>query len=143
MNLTKTNLLIIALILLALGYGIGRYLQPADVVTEVHEVVKEVEVIKKDVVTVIKENPDGSKETTITDRTTIEKELNKQRDEITKISTLKPQWRFQGIVGIKDFKFDQSSYGLGIERRILGPISAGAFYKTKDNEFGLTASYEL
>lgn len=139
MKLTKLNLLVIAIILLAIGYGIGRYLQPANVVTEVREVEK----IKKDVVVVIKErkNPDGSSETetVITDRSEINKETNRKQT----ISALKSQWRIQGIIGVRDFKFDQPSYGIGIERRIFGAISAGPYYKTKDNEVGVTLSYEL
>jgi len=147
MNLSNKTLLIAALLLSGIGYGVGRYLQPSEVRTEVREVVKEVEVVKKDVVTIIKEkkNTDGSVETvtTITDKTTIDKERDEAREEIKSVINLRPQWRVQGSVGASKIS-DLASpiYGVGIEKRILGPVSAG-IYGRSDKELGLTISLEF
>ena len=124
----------------ALAYATGRYLQPAKV--EIKEVEKIVEVIKRDVHTVIREvvRPDGSKEvvTVIDDKTreTNKKESSKE----TIITNIKPQWRVQGIADLTHLA--APVYGVGIERRILGPVFAGAFVKA-NREYGVSVSLEF
>ena len=93
MNKLLRNGLILAVIGLV-GYGIGRYAQPGKV--EVKETIKEV--IKKDVVTVVKEivRPDGTKETetTTTDRSTETSDSSKN----SKITAQRPAWKVNGNV---------------------------------------------
>lgn len=128
MELNLKTGVIAVVVLLGLGYGAGRYLQPADIKTEIKEVVKEVEVVKKDVITKIieRKNTDGSitKETVITDKTTIDKESEKKRDEVVAIINQKPQYRISGGAGF-DFKEKEPQYVIGFEKRFWGPVSLG------------------
>lgn len=119
-----------------LGYAFGRYLQPP----EIKQVTKEVEVIKKDVHTVIKEieRPDGTKErvTIIEDKSS---ESSKKTSQ-TEISNVKPQWKAQGLVGIS--ARDPMFYGADVERRILGPVFVGLWANT-NKEIGASFSIEF
>lgn len=136
------NSIIALIILTGVAYGIGRYLQPAEVITK--EVVKEVEVIKKDVKIVerIIKRPDG---TIIEDRTTEDRtstEIKKETDKSTQIVALKPQWHIHGMAGTSVRNFGEINYGFGVERRILGSLFVGVYANTKQ-EVGLSAGYEL
>lgn len=118
------NLKVIGIAVLAalgLGYGIGRYVQSPRIETKIEER----EVIKTDVVTVIKEstNKDGTvvKETVIKDNSV--KKSDKEKSEL--IITNVPQWRINGAYDINN-----RSYMLGVDRRVLGPIFIGAGYNT-------------
>lgn len=142
--MNNKTLLITALILTALGYGFGRYLQPAKVITKEVIIEKQVDVVKRDVTTKIKEitNKDGSKitETVIEDRS---KETSKKESETNKSTVVintKPQWRVQGTAKLN--KILTPIYGAGIERRILGPVSGGIFANT-DKEYGVSLSFEF
>ena len=150
MELNYKTLAIGVLVLLGAGYGIGRYLQPAEVKTEIKIVEKEVVVEKKDVVTVIKEtkNSDGTitKETVITDRTTIEAETNKTTEAIKEVIAQKPQYRIRLESGY-DFNQKQQQHALGLEKRFWGPLSLGVA-GTVDQNMGfksanLTVSWEF
>lgn len=108
----------IILLTLAIGSGLGYYFAPGKVV------VKTVETVKKDVVTVIKEvkKPDGTTttETTIKDKTTSEKDSEKT------VSRKNLDWMLLG--GLKYDSVDHISspvfYAL-VQRRIIGEIYAG------------------
>lgn len=123
------------LVLLLIGFAFGKY----NTKPEIKEVVKEVEVEKKSVETIIKEiiKKNGTKETvtTIKDNsvTSTKKEVSKEAN------PSKPQWKAQALYGLVDKK---TVYGLGIERRILGPISAGAFGLT-NSTYGISLSLEF
>ena len=149
---TRT-LLIIGLVLAGLGYGMGRYLQPAKVITKVEtktEVVEvEVEKVKTEVRTIVKEivKPDGTKvKETITENINESKKKNvseaKQETKTEKIViNNKPQWRAQ--VAVELDQFNPSNYRVGVERRIFGPVFAGAWTETNFNSYGLSVSMEF
>jgi hypothetical protein len=130
--------------LLLLGYAFGRYAQPAKVVTKEVKVIQQVETVKHDVQTVIKEvvKKDGTKETvTVIEDKSKDYTQTKTKDHVTQTtSNVKPQWRVQGLVGT-DLNF-QPIYGAGIERRIVGPVSAGIYANTK-KQVGLSVSLEF
>ena len=143
-------LIIGGVVLLGLGYGVGRYLQPAEVKIEIKEVEKQVVKTKTNVVTVVKEttNKDGTttKETTITDKTEIVDTTKKSKEENTEIVAIKPQYRIRGGAGY-DFKDNSPQYVIGGEKRFWGPVSLGLDATVKSNmEFkavNLTASWEF
>jgi hypothetical protein len=148
MNIRQSAITII--LSLGVGYGVGRYILPAKIITETKEVIKEVEVTKKDVITTIKEDkrPDGSihKETIITDRTTIDKESKKEFQQLQLIINKKPQWK-ANLLGGYDFQERTPQYGLGIEKRYMGPLFLGfngiVDSKMTFKEFYLIASWEF
>lgn len=145
--------IIIVFVVGLLGYAFGRYLQPAKVVTETvveKEIVEvEVEKIKKEVRTIVKEivKPDGTTETTTTTEEIAESKKKTKKEEASKeqelkiVENLKPQWKAQVLVGLEDINVP--SYRVGIERRIFGPIFAGAYSKTDFGEYGLSVSMEF
>jgi len=140
------TLIISALLLLGVGYGVGRYLQPAEVKIEIKEVIKEVEVENRNVVTIIREieRPDGTREieTRIVDKTTIEKDRTASRSEVKTVRALKPQWKVGAMVGQSDFLRGGTIYGAQVERRILGPFFLGVWGNTNKSA-GLSISMEL
>lgn len=130
----------VALVVLALGLGIyvgkSQYSK-----TETVEVEKEV--IKRDVVTVVKEvvRPDGTKET---ETTTIDKSKEK-KDTLTSVATgtIKPDWHISISASAASVaEISSPAYGFQIERRILGPFSAGLRIQT-DKQIGLVVGYEF
>jgi hypothetical protein len=141
------KILLAILLAFGVGYGSGRYVQPAKVEIKTQEVIKEVEVVKHDTITVTKEikKPDGTTEidTTITDKdveTTTIADVKKTEETIT---NLKPQWNVRGLVGVSSFNFaNPMVYGLNIERRIIGPIFVGA-WGTTDKSAGLSIGLEF
>jgi type II secretory pathway pseudopilin PulG len=141
----KTQI-IIGVILLVVGYGLGRYVQPAKVVTKTQTVTQVVTQIQEHVHTVTHTvvQPNGIKDiTTVTDNNSTE---NKDSDTKSSSSTIttysKPQWRAQGLAGLNLSNVSTPIYGLGVERRILGPIFVGAYGKT-NSEAGLSLSLEF
>ena len=160
--------LIVALICGAIGFGTAKFITPEKVVTKtetvevVKEVVKEVKV-KDDSIsqtnnrqtkTIITEFPDGKKITEIYEinQDTIiivkkEKEESESNQETninnntsTIIQNQKAQWKINGTIGLEDFT--KPIYGITAERRIIGPIFAGAYYKTNP-EIGITIGVEF
>lgn len=137
-------------VLVLAGYGVGRYLQPAEVRTEIKEVEKQVVKTRNNVVTVVKEttNKDGTttKETTITDKTETVDTTKKSSESSTEIVATKPQYRVRGGAGY-DFKDNSPQYVVGFEKRFWGPVSLGLDTTVKTNmEFksvNVTASWEF
>jgi len=140
------NLVVGAILLAGISYGVGRYLQPAEVKIEIKEIIKEVEIEKRNVVTIIREivRPDGTKEveTRIVDKTTTEKDKTEMRSEIKKVKALKPQWRASIMAGIDGSFKNPIIYGAQIERRILGPFSLGVWGMTNKTA-GFSVSWEF
>jgi len=132
------------LIALGIGYGTGRYLQPQEVKIQYKEVIKEVEVERKNVITIIKEieRPDGTKEkiTKIVDKSTIEKDIEKKTNKVTTVKALKPQWKVAALVGIGISS--PAVYGAQIERRIFGPFFLGVWGNT-NKTMGISVSMEF
>lgn len=103
---------IIAVLALILSHGTAYYYgykKPPQVE------IKQVETVKRDVVTVVKEieRPDGTKEkeTTIVDKS----------KESTKSTTSIKKQEFQYLVGIS-YNFSNQSYKLDASRRLFGPV---------------------
>lgn len=144
MNL-KTGLIQL-LVALAVGYGLGRYLQPAEVRTETKEVVKEVEKIKRDIVIVEREikNPDGT--ITIDRRTEDKSEEAVTRDKKSEsesiVKAAKPDWKVDVIAQASKLEPSPESYGVHVSRRILGSVFIGAYGDT-NKKFGLSVGYEF
>lgn len=122
-------LAVISIVLALGGYAVGRYLQPPEVVTKEVEKIKEVEVIKRDVKTIIKEvvRPDGSKETTTTiDESTREntrRQTDNQKEVI--VAASKPQWK-AGLTAKASISNIVPVYGVQVERRVMGPFFVNA-----------------
>jgi len=130
-----------SLILLALGYGVGRYVQPAKEITKIEQVEKEV--IKKDVVTVTKEvtRPDGTKETVTTTTDNSVEQKDKQFESTVSKPTEK-QWLIG--LGVNPIKYTET-YSVRVDRRVLGPLFLGGQYiRNKSDNIGLvTATMEF
>jgi len=136
-----------AVALAGLGYSFGRYVQPAQVQIKTQVQIKEVEVARKNVVTVTHEEkkPDGTMiiDTRIEDKSTETTKTDTKEKTTETITNLKPQWKVQGLAGISlDKSFVGEVYGVGVERRIIGPIFVGVYGKTS-KEVGLSLSVEF
>lgn len=123
------RLLIGALVVALLaGYSVGRYFQPAEIKTEIKEVEKVVEKIKKDIVVVEREvkNPDG---TVVIDRRTEDKSeeavsRDTKREEKQEVSKKLPDWKVNALAK-SSLSNIAPQYGALLERRILGPVWVG------------------
>ena len=125
-----------AYILIALAAVAGtRYLWPR---VEYKHTVEQKEVVRKDVVTVIKEvvRKDGSRETVteIVDRS----RENSSRTE-TKVSTKKSEWSLSLLL---KSKLGEPVYGLMAQRRLLGPVWVGVGAST-DRQIMATIGLEF
>jgi hypothetical protein len=141
---------------LGVGYGIGRYAQPAKVETKIEIVTVEKEkivekIVYKDTVkmqkhTIILEFPDGRKETNIYElyestvmidsQKTIDLEKKVKELESKIITNVKPQWQAYAIYEFPDV------YGAQVNRRIIGPFFMGVQGNT-DKKFGATLGMEF
>jgi len=126
--------IILLLGVLAVGLGLGYYFAP--------EKVKEVEkiVVKehRDVVTVVKERPDGTKETVITDRTTVDTDKTKERE----VTRDKKDWILTAGAINDELAFTNPKYFGLVQKRILGEIYVGGMLTTS-GEFGLALTYRF
>jgi hypothetical protein len=129
-------------------YAFGRYVQPAKQVIKTETLVKTVTVDHVDTVTVTKETvkPDGTKEveTTKTDKSVVTNNSDVNNKSSNTITNNKPQWRVRAdlipqVAGGNTFG---PLYGAGVERRILGPIWAGAFVNASRSA-GLSVGLEF
>lgn len=116
--------LISGLVLLALGYGLGRYLQSPKEITKIQEVEKEV--IKKDIVIVTKEvkHPDGTVETTTTSTDNSTEVINKNKDVFISKNTEK-QWFISAGYG-RGSALGDTIITASVNRRMIGPYFLGA-----------------
>jgi len=141
----KIKIILIVVALMAISYGVGRYLQPVKEVIKTETVIKTVTVNHVDTVTVVKEitKPDGTKEktTTTTDKSKIDTNTDSDTKTSIVITNQKPQWKVSALLTTKQGSFGPV-YGAMVERRILGPIFAGAFANT-DKAVGLTVGLEF
>ena len=123
---------------LALGIYIGKSQFSKTETVEVER-----EVIKRDVVTVVREvtMPDGTRsvETVTTDR-------SKERKDVTNVTTkatASPDWHVSvSASAARVSEISSPVYGVQLERRILGPFSLGARVQT-DKQIGVVVSYEF
>lgn len=118
------KLIILVLAALGVGYGVGRFLQPAEIVEKIQTVEVEKEVIRRDTVVIERETtkPDG---TIITERETREKEEQgtvKEKEQISQKET-KNQAQWTAGIGVKtDIRGFKPSYGAEIGRRVFGNV---------------------
>ncbi len=109
----------IIILLIGIGYGIGRYIQPAKIVTKTEIVVKE----HVHTVTVTVTKPDGTKTTTTT-----QDDDKSTKDKSSTVTTQdKPSWKVAGLAGLSLNSLTTPVYGGQIERRIIGPVSVGVW----------------
>lgn len=120
----RLQLFALILIALAVGYAGGRYLQPAEVKTEIKEVEKVVEKIKKDIVIVEREvrNPDG---TVVVDRRTEDRSEEAVRRDSRRseeiIVSMPAKWRAGVDVKASLTNF-VPQYGATVGYRAFGPV---------------------
>lgn len=125
------NKLIVLLVMMGCSFAGGLYLGKQDKPKiELKEVVKYQERVRTR--TIIKERPDGSKETTI-----IENRNTKGKRTATK-KVSKPDWS----VGVSSTIKKDPVYGVQVGRRIIGDFWFGGYART-DKELGLTLRYEF
>lgn len=145
------------------GFAIGRFVAPPKVVetvrvdTEAEEKVRELtahaEVLKQMIrrIETTTTRPDGTKRTRIVTETKNDRTVSETTDrkeeraiETTKVveRTLpRPDWRVGALVGM-DLRTGSVGYGGAVERRILGPVSAGA-WGLSSGHAGLSLSLEF
>ena len=134
------NMLIAVAVALIVGFGLGSQLMPK---TKVETVEVEKEVVRKDIVTVVKEvvRPDGTKETTST--TTDKSKEQKSTASTTKVQAAK--YHASLSASPSDISLSNIRYTLSLEKRILGDIFAGASV-SRDNfetRLGLSVGLEF
>ena len=137
MQLTKLNLLIIALIVGALGYGAGRYATPEKLV-EVEKIVEKE----------AKETSKTTRKTKLPDGTVIEEEIlvdkstkESEREHSVAIESKKPDWFLAGGYGL-----NKTAYSLEVNRRILAPVFIGVqaiYYKKEKITALVKVGYEF
>lgn len=160
------------IVALAAGVGFGRYLTPENVKIVEKEKIVEVEkkIYIKDESK--KENKDKKKRTviiritkpdgTIEERTEIieednsiiaidtkekteeEKKKEKENSKETIVQGKKPDWMISALAAtdLKSIKSLQPSYGISVQRRILGPIHVGAFGIT-NKQVGISVGFQF
>lgn len=139
--------------------GIGYYMAPEKVVEKTKtvtvvktvEVVKEVRDVDRDVETKtrIKENPDGSRETIVTERDrsreVVRRDTETERDETKTeakervVSRSKKAWLATAGVGAKLNELDSQIFIGAIHRRIIGEVYLGV-WATSTGEVGVGAT---
>lgn len=134
--MTKRNIAIAAIVCAVLGYSFGRYAQPTKV--ETVEVTKEV--VKRDVVTVVKEvvRPDGTKET---ETTTTDKTTETSNTSNSTKTAQRSAYKVNVMAGYLSDK-GKTEYGIMVQKNFMGPISLGA-YATTEKTVGVTVGLEF
>ena len=131
------NILLTGAICLILGVGLGSQIFPR-IKTETVETEKEV--VRKDVVTVVKEviRPDGTKETTST--TTDKTKENKSATVTSK--TLASNYHISISATTNDIKLQEIVYGVQVQKRIAGPLFLGLTVNTQ-KQAGISVGMEF
>jgi hypothetical protein len=141
---------ILAVVLLIGGaYGVGRYLQPAEVKVKTETKVVKVEVEKERTkyrtITKYIKRPDGTEERIEEKEEVTEKESSstkrKDKKKDKQIIAVKPQWKVQAMAELDNFELN--NYRVGVERRVIGPVFAGAWASTTLNSYGVSLSMEF
>jgi len=127
------------LLCLLIGYGGGRYAQPAKVITKTETVEKEKIVTNDNVVTVVKEidRPDGTKEKTTetVDKSTITNDTDTTTKTTKDVERKTLDWKV-GALAKPDFSDHlKPTYGIQIERRVIGSIYVGGAMTTNREFF--------
>lgn len=128
--MTTRNKIILAVVLLAISFASGRFLTPEKTKIEVKTITVEkvvTEVVHQKIY--IKENPDGSKETTIVTDTNTDSKTNSKSNDETKESTISKDRINISVLTGSNFPINLSApiYGISANKNILGPITGGIF----------------
>jgi hypothetical protein len=121
---TKTQI-IVTIILVVAAFGAGRYLTPTKVVTKTQVVTQTNDIIHDHIHTVVVTNPNGTTTTTTDNNSVIDDKTDTDSNSSTVTTYSKPQWKVSGMAGLSVNSLSTPIYGAQVERRILGPISAG------------------
>lgn len=129
-------LIVTALLSLLVGITGGYYLFGNDPLPQnvVSKDKTKTTIIKKQIVT---KSPDG----TVTKETETKTEEKKDTD--TQVATDSRKNNKLSLLVLSDFTAKQPVYGVGYERRLLGPWFVGAFAVPVTKEIGLTLSLEF
>lgn len=121
--MSKVKLGIGFLITAMVGMGLGYWLTPVKTIKKTET--KYVKVYQKnnDIVTIIEEKPDGTKKTTIIDKSTWEKGIKKDTATVEIKTYTKPNWTVVGNYSLD--RYGKSDISGGVYRRVLGNISVG------------------
>lgn len=129
------NYIIVGFVCLLIGGTASKFLFPT-IQEKIVEV--EIEVIKRDVVTEVREivKPDGSKEIV-----TIIKDKSQEKKESSKVVTIaKSEWHVSAAALTPNTK--DIYYQVQIERRVLGNIHVGVLANT-NSAYGISIGYEF
>lgn len=131
------NTLIACLACLAVGAALAKFLWPT---IEQKVEIREKVVRQNDIQTVTKivTRPDGTTEST---SVTTDRSILTTDKQLTTTSAKKPQWNL-GITAATNSLTVAPTYGMLVQRRVIGPVFVGASART-DGEFGLTLSMEF
>ena len=163
MDKTKLTYIGIALLLLALGFGAGKYSKPAIVKTTSSSKEKTIEMAKKedikkenkDKVVIIKEttNKDLSKtkETVITDKGTIntnskvESKIETTKESKTETITIRDIGLNVGVIAVKDFtNFNsKTEVAFTIKKRVWSSLSINGFIMSDMKKGGLGLGWDF
>lgn len=122
------------LILLSAGFLIGRYVSPPKEIIKTE--IQEKEVIKKDIVTVVKEitKADGTKEVVTT---TTDKSIEKKDKQIESLVSKSVEKKWLIGVGVNPIA-PSATYSARVDIRVLGPVFIGGQYiRNKSDNVGL------
>jgi len=122
--------ILIAIASFIVGVGLSQYILPSksSTVTKVQERVR--------VVTRLKERPDGSKETVITE------DRNTESGTTTIIEAKKPMWSISASTAVLSLSPRGPIYTIQVDRRLILGAFVGAYGRT-DGELGLSLRYEF
>jgi len=128
--MTTRNKIILSVVLLAISFVSGRFLTPEKTKTEVKTVTVEkvvTQVVHQKIY--IKENPDGSKETTVVTDTNTDSKTNSKSNDETKESTISKDRINISVLAGSNFPINLSTpiYGISANKNILGPITGGVW----------------
>lgn len=146
--MNKKLLVISAIILVSMGYGAGKYANPAKVETKIVEVEKEKIVTKTNVVVKTKEikKPDGTTIiiTDTTDKSITATDIDKEMSSTNLTINAKPNYMVSGVMGSNTKNID-FSYGVKIDKRAVGNLFAGGMVmqNSKDTFVGISVGYEF
>jgi len=118
---------IAGLVIFAVGYGTALLTRPAKVITKTQTITQTHDIIHDHIHTVVVTKPDGTK-TTTTDDNSVINDNSSTKDSSSTITTYsKPQWKVGALAGLSVNSLSKPIYGAQVEKRLLGPISIGAF----------------
>ena len=140
----KTKIIAL-LVAIGIGYGVGRYLQPSEVITKTEKIEVEVDKERVEYRTIVRyiKRPDGTeiKEEVKEEIKEKEHSSTKKEKKLKIVKNFKPQWKAQ-VAATLD-AFNPTDYRVGVEKRVIGPFFAGGWVKTDFREYGISISMEF